>query len=149
MELWAAAAEREAGVIAEMQEPEVALKSMIESRDVVEDYSHTGLTLREHPAAFLRRDLEPKYIVPCAEAGRKRRQLRRRLCCLDDNLFLETCKPVGIGRVLGHVPVVVRCAVVPPGGAALAERDLRLIDQMPGRFDGLRVSLCLAHGTSC
>ena len=52
LELWAAAAEREAKVIAEMQEPDVALKSMTEGREVVEDYSHTGLTLRAHPISF-------------------------------------------------------------------------------------------------
>jgi error-prone DNA polymerase len=68
LELWAAAAEREAQVIAEMQEPEVALKSMTEGREVVEDYSHTGLTLRAHPVSFLRKDLERKGIVTCAEA---------------------------------------------------------------------------------
>lgn len=33
LELWAAAAEREAKVVAEMQEPEVALKSMTEGRE--------------------------------------------------------------------------------------------------------------------
>ena len=68
LELWAAAAEREAKVVAEMQEPEVALKSMTEGREVVEDYSHTGLTLRAHPVSFLRRDLDRKGIVTCAEA---------------------------------------------------------------------------------
>ncbi|WP_411907073.1 error-prone DNA polymerase [Rhizobium mayense] len=68
LELWAAAAEREAKVIAEMQEPEVSLKSMTEGREVVEDYSHTGLTLRAHPVSFLRRDLERKGVVTCAEA---------------------------------------------------------------------------------
>lgn len=68
LELWAAAAEREARVIAEMQEPGVALKSMTEGREVVEDYSHTGLTLRAHPVSFLRKDLDRKGIVTCAEA---------------------------------------------------------------------------------
>jgi error-prone DNA polymerase len=68
LELWAAAAEREARRVSEMQEPEVALKSMAEGREVVEDYSHTGLTLRAHPLSFLRRDLKAKRIVTCAEA---------------------------------------------------------------------------------
>jgi error-prone DNA polymerase len=66
--LWAAAAEREAKVIAEMQEPDVILKSMTEGREVVEDYTHTGLTLRAHPMSFLRQDLRNKRIVTCAEA---------------------------------------------------------------------------------
>lgn len=72
LELWAAAAEREAKAIAEMQEPDVALKSMTEGREVVEDYSHTGLSLRPHPVSFLRPDLKKKRIVTCAEAMAER-----------------------------------------------------------------------------
>jgi error-prone DNA polymerase len=68
LELWAAAAEREARTVSEMQEPDVSLKSMAEGREVVEDYSHTGLTLRAHPLSFLRHDLKAKRIVTCAEA---------------------------------------------------------------------------------
>ncbi|MBB4226986.1 error-prone DNA polymerase [Rhizobium mongolense] len=66
--LFAAAAEREARVIAEQQEPEVELRQMTEGHNVVEDYSHTGLTLRQHPLSFLRSDLTKRRIVPCAEA---------------------------------------------------------------------------------
>lgn len=44
LELWAAAAEREARLVAEMQEPSVALPSMRAGHEVVEDYAHTGLT---------------------------------------------------------------------------------------------------------
>lgn len=72
LELWAAAAEREPRTVSEMQEPEVALKSMAEGREVVEDYSHTGLTLRAHPMSFLRNDLKAKRIVTCAEAMAER-----------------------------------------------------------------------------
>jgi error-prone DNA polymerase len=72
LELWAAAAEREAKVIAEMQEPAVTLKSMAEGREVVEDYSHTGLTLRAHPVSFLRPQLSQKRIVTCADAMSER-----------------------------------------------------------------------------
>ncbi|MDX1009345.1 DNA polymerase III subunit alpha [Sinorhizobium medicae] len=68
LELWAAAAEREARTVSEVQEPEVVLKSMAQGREVVEDYSHTGLTLRAHPLSFLRQDLKAKRIVTCAEA---------------------------------------------------------------------------------
>jgi error-prone DNA polymerase len=42
--------------IAEQQEPEVALRQMTDGHKVIEDYSHTGLTLRQHPIAFLRKD---------------------------------------------------------------------------------------------
>ncbi|MGG6893698.1 error-prone DNA polymerase [Rhizobium sp. BR 315] len=66
--LFAATSEREARAIAEQQEPEVALRQMTEGHNVVEDYGHTGLTLREHPIAFLRRDLTKRNIVTCTEA---------------------------------------------------------------------------------
>ncbi|QPB22668.1 error-prone DNA polymerase [Rhizobium sp. 007] len=72
LELWAAAAEREEKAIAEMQEPEVTLKSMTQGMEVVEDYSHTGLTLRQHPVSFLREDLRKRSIVTCAEATAER-----------------------------------------------------------------------------
>ncbi|QEE43765.1 DNA polymerase III subunit alpha (plasmid) [Rhizobium sp. WL3] len=66
--LFAAAAEREMKAVAEQQEPEVALRHMTEGHNVVEDYAHVGLTLREHPISFLRRDLTARRIVTCAEA---------------------------------------------------------------------------------
>ncbi|KOF20241.1 DNA polymerase [Ensifer adhaerens] len=66
--LFAAAAEREMKTIAEQQEPEVVLRQMTEGHNVVADYSHTGLTLREHPIAFLRKDLQKRNIVTCADA---------------------------------------------------------------------------------
>jgi error-prone DNA polymerase len=72
LELCAAATEREARVVAEMQEPEVRLKSMTEGREVVENYSHTGLSLRSHPVSFLRPDLKKRRIVTCAEAMAER-----------------------------------------------------------------------------
>ncbi|MBX5227554.1 error-prone DNA polymerase [Rhizobium sp. NLR9b] len=64
--LFSAAAEREA--IAEQQEPAVELRQMTEGHNVVEDYSHTGLTLRQHPLSFLRSELAKRRIVTCAEA---------------------------------------------------------------------------------
>ncbi len=70
--LFTAAAEREAQAIAEQQEPEVELRQMTEGHNVVEDYSHTGLTLRQHPLSFLRHDLAKRQIVTCAEAMRAR-----------------------------------------------------------------------------
>ncbi len=70
--LFTAAAEREARAIAEQQEPEVELRQMTEGHNVVEDYSHTGLTLRQHPLSFLRSDLAKRQIVTCAEAMRAR-----------------------------------------------------------------------------
>lgn len=66
--LFAAAAERESTVIAEQQEPEVMLRQMTVGHNVIEDYGHTGLTLRQHPVAFLRKDLQVKNIITCADA---------------------------------------------------------------------------------
>lgn len=70
--LWAAADERDKRHLPEALEPGVELRSMTEGREVVEDYSHTGLTLRQHPVAFLRQELRRKNIVTCAEAGAQR-----------------------------------------------------------------------------
>lgn len=36
--------------------------------EVVEDYGHVGLTLRNHPITFLRADLLRRRIVTCLEA---------------------------------------------------------------------------------
>jgi len=66
--LFVAAAAREERAIAEQQEPEVALRQMTEGHNVVQDYAHVGLTLRDHPISFLRRDLVARRIVSCAEA---------------------------------------------------------------------------------
>jgi error-prone DNA polymerase len=66
--LFAAAAEREMQTIAEQQEPEVELRQMTDGHNVIQDYSHTGLTLRQHPIAFLRKDLQERNIITCSEA---------------------------------------------------------------------------------
>lgn len=52
---------------AEQHEPEVRLRQMTEGHNVVEDYGHVGLTLREHPVAFSRRDLQKRNIVTLAD----------------------------------------------------------------------------------
>lgn len=70
--LFAAAAARENEPVAEIEEPEVALRPMTAGSEVVEDYSHVGLTLRRHPVAFLRADLQARRIVTCAEAMQAR-----------------------------------------------------------------------------
>lgn len=66
--LFTAAAERERKTIAEQREPEVALRQMTDGHNVIQDYSHTGLTLRQHPIAFLRNDLSARQIVTCEDA---------------------------------------------------------------------------------
>ncbi|WP_435166742.1 error-prone DNA polymerase [Falsirhodobacter sp. 1013] len=62
---------------ADAAEPAVTLRPMPAGREVVEDYSHTGLSLRRHPVAFLRDDLRKRRIIPCAEAMATR---NRRWC---------------------------------------------------------------------
>jgi error-prone DNA polymerase len=48
-------------------EPAVALTAMTGGREVVEDYAATQLSLRAHPLAFLRPELEARRIVRCAD----------------------------------------------------------------------------------
>src|SRR5690606_29480875 len=66
--LFAAASERERHIIIERHEPAVALRPMVAGREVVEDYGHVGLTLRQHPLSFLRAGLNKRRIDTCAEA---------------------------------------------------------------------------------
>jgi error-prone DNA polymerase len=67
--LFAAADAREAAHRPEVEEPEPALRPMTAGREVVEDYSRLGLTLREHPLAFLRQDLAAEGFATCRAAG--------------------------------------------------------------------------------
>jgi error-prone DNA polymerase len=55
-----------AAVDANSREPFVALTPMTLGREVVEDYRNVQLSLRAHPLAFLRPELERRGIVPCA-----------------------------------------------------------------------------------
>ncbi|MGO4562994.1 error-prone DNA polymerase [Rhizobiales bacterium 3FA27D7] len=66
--LFAAASTREANVVPEVDEPSVSLRPMTAGSEVVEDYGHTGLSLRAHPVSFLREDLRRRRIVSLAEA---------------------------------------------------------------------------------
>ena len=65
-------AERGRDFLPEIDEPAVILRTMTTGREVVEDYGHVGLTLRDHPVAFLRGDLHARRIVTCAEAMQAR-----------------------------------------------------------------------------
>jgi len=51
-----------------MTKPEVALLQMTKGHNLVADCGHVGLTLREHPIAYLRRDLQKRNIFTCSEA---------------------------------------------------------------------------------
>ena len=67
MPLFAAADERDNVIRSEADEPEVELARMTEGREVVEDYRSKGLTLRQHPLAFLRADLHERQIRSCGD----------------------------------------------------------------------------------
>ncbi len=67
--LFLAADERERALVPETSEPRTVLTPMTEGREVVEDYGHLGLTLRQHPVAFLRAELAAQHYRSCAEAN--------------------------------------------------------------------------------
>jgi DNA polymerase III alpha subunit len=50
----------------------VALRPMTAGSEVVEDYGYVGLTLRQHPVAFLRTDIAARRIVTCTAAMQAR-----------------------------------------------------------------------------
>ncbi|PZR36685.1 error-prone DNA polymerase [Caulobacter segnis] len=56
----------------DLNEPPPALKAMTEGRQIVEDYSHVGLSLRRHPLALLRDDLHAQGYAPCQAAAQGR-----------------------------------------------------------------------------
>jgi error-prone DNA polymerase len=56
----------------EIVEPAVPIVPMPDGRNVVEDYASVGLTLRQHPVAFLRGELRPRAIIPCADLSTRR-----------------------------------------------------------------------------
>jgi error-prone DNA polymerase len=65
--LFVAADDREGRIKPENAEPNVTLVPMTEGREVVEDYLSKGLTLRQHPVAFLRAELAERRIIPCSD----------------------------------------------------------------------------------
>ncbi|WP_043343040.1 error-prone DNA polymerase [Belnapia moabensis] len=67
-----AAAERGGVPEPDAVEPPVALVPMAEGREVVEDYRSTGLSLRCHPVAFLRKELRGRGMVACTDLAAAR-----------------------------------------------------------------------------
>jgi error-prone DNA polymerase len=61
-----------AAVEAQAREPEVALRPMTEGREVVEDYRAVQLSLRAHPVAFLRPELDRRGVTRCGDLARTR-----------------------------------------------------------------------------
>ena len=74
-----AIASAEAGeLVPEVNEPDAALPAMPAGQEVVEDYTHVGVTLRDHPLAFLRDELQARHVMTCADATAMRdRRLTR------------------------------------------------------------------------
>lgn len=70
--LFAAPAARKSTTVLQADEPAITLRPMRRGREVVEDYARTGLSLRDHPVAFLRGDLRQRGIIRCSEAMRAR-----------------------------------------------------------------------------
>ena len=54
--------------------------AMTDGREVVEDYQSTGLTLRQHPVAFLRAELRARGMVTCASLVRHAGGAARHRC---------------------------------------------------------------------
>ncbi|ALJ12384.1 error-prone DNA polymerase [Sphingopyxis macrogoltabida] len=67
--LFAASAGDDGRPVPEVSEEAIRLKTMTGGREVVEDYGHVGLTLRQHPVSFLRDDLARQSFVTCADAA--------------------------------------------------------------------------------
>lgn len=70
--LFAAAAVRDNATVLEVVEPTAVFAPMTAGREVVEDYTHVGLTLRRHPVSFLRQDLRRGSMAPCVELAHAR-----------------------------------------------------------------------------
>ena len=121
--LFAAASAREASTLAEIDEPSTSLRPMTAGGEVVQDYRHSGLSLREHPVAFLRADLSTRRIVSCAEASQSR-----------DGRWIETAGIVLVRQMPGSAKGVLFVTLEDETGVAnliiwpkLYERQRRVV----------------------
>ena len=105
--LFAAAAARENALVPEIREPPVALRPMTAGGEVVEDYGHVGLTLREHPVAFLRADLCARRIMTCREAMQAR-----------DGLWVESAGLVLVRQMPGSAKGIMFITIEDESGIA-------------------------------
>ena len=94
--LFALTSAREATTVAELQEPAVPLRPMTAGGEVVEDYGHVGLTLRDHPLSFLRGDLQRRRIATSRDAMQAR-----------DGRWLQTAGIVLVRQMPGSAKGVV------------------------------------------
>ncbi|HBF29455.1 error-prone DNA polymerase [Rhizobium sp.] len=64
------------GSVTEQNEPDIDLRPMTAGGEVVQDYGHIGLTLRDHPLSFLRQDLSKSGLLSCRDAFSRRDRAR-------------------------------------------------------------------------
>ena len=121
--LFGVASAREAKTVQECYEPPVALRPMTAGSEVIEDYSHVGLTLRNHPVSFLRSGLRHQRMVTCAEAMQAR-----------DGCWLQIAGLVLVRQMPGSAKGVVFITIEDETGIAnlviwpkLYERQRRVI----------------------
>jgi error-prone DNA polymerase len=105
--LFAAAAARANALVPEMTEPSVTLRPMTAGGEVVEDYGHVGLTLRDHPVAFLRAELRTRRIITCREAMQAR-----------DRQWVETVGLVLVRQMPGSAKGVMFITIEDESGIA-------------------------------
>jgi len=91
----------------ELNEPLPALKAMTEGREIIEDYSHVGLSLRRHPLALLRADLEALDRAPCLTAAQAR-----------DGRFVKTAGLVLVRQMPGTAKGVLFMTIEDETGAS-------------------------------
>jgi error-prone DNA polymerase len=96
---------------------------MTGGREVVEDYAHMGLSLRAHPASFLREEFCRREIITCAEAMRA-----------PDNKWLQTAGIVLVRQKPGSAKGVMFITIEDETGIAnlviwpdLYEKQRRII----------------------
>ncbi|GGF18074.1 error-prone DNA polymerase 2 [Aliidongia dinghuensis] len=94
--LFAAADERAGLLLREVVEPPIELTPMTAGAEVVEDYGSVGLSLRQHPVAFIRADLDRKEILPAIRLAEQKDGRRVRVA----GLVLVRQKPASAKGVL-------------------------------------------------
>jgi error-prone DNA polymerase len=97
--LFKAADERRNELAPEIVEAPVDLAPMTAGADVVEDYGSTGLSLRQHPVAFLRRDLDSQGILPASKLTEIKDGRRVKIAGL---VLVRQAAGIGEGRAVHH-----------------------------------------------
>ena len=123
-------AAREEALVPEINESHITLRAMTAGSEVVEDYGHLGLTLRQHPIAFLRSDLAARRILTCAEASQARDGrwietaglvlVRQRPSSAKGVLFITLEDETGIANLVVWPNVFEKCRRVVMGSSMLA-----------------------------